>query len=84
MDLIPRSPQIPRGFGSPDCFRSGLADPVALLIGESAETEEALNRAGFRFFSSVKEFKDYVRSGILGPAGAETMRDLQKAARRGP
>ncbi|MER3438723.1 MAG: hypothetical protein C4346_14640 [Chloroflexota bacterium] len=55
----------------PHGLQEGLSVPVALLIDEGQETEEAANRAGFRFFTSVDEFKDYVRREVLvlEPAG---------------
>ncbi len=55
----------------PQGIQEGLSVPVALLIDEGRETEEAANRAGFRFFTSVDEFKDYVRREVLAlePAG---------------
>lgn len=55
----------------PQGLQEGLSAPVALLIDEGRETEEAANRAGFRFFTSVDVFKDYVRREVLvlEPAG---------------
>jgi hypothetical protein len=55
----------------PAGLQEGLSVPIALLIDEGQEAEEAANRAGFLFFTSVDEFKAYVRSDILAlePAG---------------
>jgi hypothetical protein len=55
----------------PAGLQEGLSAPVALRIDEGQEAEEATNRAGFLFFTSVDEFKAYVRSDILAhePAG---------------
>lgn len=46
-------------------LQQGLSEPVALLIGESREVEEIANRAGFRYFTDVDSFKDYVLREIL-------------------
>lgn len=46
-------------------LQEGLSRPVALLIDEDKETEEAVNNAGFRFFTDFNEFQKYVKSDIL-------------------
>ena len=33
---------------------------MALLLNEDEETEETVNQAGYRFFTSVESFKRYV------------------------
>lgn len=49
----------------PDGLQEGLSQPVALLLEEDEPVEAAANRAGFRFFTSVAEFKSYVRGEVL-------------------
>src|SRR5262249_20311349 len=49
----------------PDGLQSGLSGPVALLIDEGQETEEAANRAGYRYFTDAESFRSYVQSEIL-------------------
>ena len=49
----------------PNGLQEGLTEPVALLIDESRDTEEAVNRAGYRFFTSVTDFVSYVRKEVL-------------------
>ena len=49
-------------------LQEGLSQPVALLIDEETQTEEAVNRAGFRFFTDFEEFKEYVKSDVLAGA----------------
>ena len=49
----------------PNGLQEGLSQPVALLIDEPIEVEEAVNRAGFTFFTSVKAFRGYVKREIL-------------------
>ncbi len=49
----------------PDGIQEGLSQPVALLIDEGADTEEAANRAGYRFFTDIDDFRAYVRREIL-------------------
>lgn len=46
-------------------LQEGLSQPVALLINEEKEIEEAVNRAGFRFFTGFEEFQKYVKTDIL-------------------
>ena len=48
----------------PDGIQSGLSEPVALLLGEPAEIREAVNNAGYRYFSDVETFKKYVATYI--------------------
>ena len=43
----------------------GYSQPVALLLGEGRETEEAANRAGYRYFTDVEIFHRYVQQEIL-------------------
>jgi hypothetical protein len=49
----------------PDGLQEGLSQPVVLLIGETQATEEAANQAGYRFFTDVESFREYVRDEIL-------------------
>ena len=52
----------------PDGLQEGLSNPVALLLDEDSAIEEMVNHAGFRFFTSIPEFKDYVMFEILAVA----------------
>ena len=49
----------------PSGLQEGYSQPVALLIDESQETEEAANRAGYRYFTDVHAFRAYVQQEIL-------------------
>lgn len=42
-----------------------LSEPVAVLLNEGPETISSANNAGFRFFTSVKDFKNYIHREIL-------------------
>lgn len=44
----------------PDGIQVGLSQPIALLIDEDAETHAEVSKAGYQFFVSGQEFKDYV------------------------
>ena len=46
-------------------IQEGLSQPVALMIDEEPETEEAVNTVGFRYFNDLTRFKDYVTRNIL-------------------
>lgn len=49
----------------PDGLQEGYSQPVALLIDEDEETEKAANRAGFRYFTALEDFREYVSREIL-------------------
>ena len=55
----------------PQGLQEGLSQPVALLIDEGPETEEAANRAGYLYFTNIDAFRDYVQSEILSLEAAE-------------
>ena len=55
----------------PDGLQVGLSQPVALLLDEGKETEEAANRAGYRYFTDVDAFRGYVLKEILALEAAE-------------
>lgn len=49
----------------PNGIQEELSQPVAVLLNESNETLSIANTAGFRCFTSVKDFKNYINSEIL-------------------
>jgi len=49
----------------PNGLQEGLSKPVALLIDEGPETEAAVNKAGYTFFTSVEALKKYISTDIL-------------------
>ena len=49
----------------PDGLQTGLSAPTAILIDEDAETETIVNAAGFRFFTDVAGFRQYVALEML-------------------
>jgi hypothetical protein len=55
----------------PDGLQEGLSEPVALLIDEPAETHQAANRAGFRFFTDFETLRGYVQREILASEDVE-------------
>ena len=55
----------------PDGVQPRLTQPVAVLIGEGAEVEDAASLAGFRCFSSPHSFRQYVKHEILADAEEE-------------
>ncbi|RJP44845.1 MAG: DUF262 domain-containing protein [Desulfobacteraceae bacterium] len=50
----------------PDGLQPGLSPPVALLIDESREVEDIVNKNGYLFFTSPYDLKHYVNREILG------------------
>ncbi len=51
----------------PEGVQEKYSTPVALLIDEEEKTMEIANKAGYRCFSSVEDFKKYVHDEIIGP-----------------
>lgn len=49
----------------PNGIQEELSQPVAVLLNESKDTIAIANAAGFRCFSSVKDFKNYINNEIL-------------------
>jgi hypothetical protein len=49
----------------PNGLQQGLSEPVVLLIDEGPDTLMAANRAGYRYFTLVEEFQDYVEQEVL-------------------
>ncbi len=49
----------------PDGIQVGLSAPVAVLLDEPVRTEVEANRAGYRFFTDVESFRNYVEREVL-------------------
>lgn len=49
----------------PDGIQKGYSQPVALMLNEEEEIRETVNRAGFRYFTDVDSFKEYVKREVL-------------------
>jgi hypothetical protein len=60
----------------PNGLQEGLSQPVAVLLDEGAEVEEIANAAGFRFFTSVTDFRRYVRREVLAQGNGESDSDV--------
>ena len=58
-------PQAILDLAWPDGLQVGLTQPVAVLIGEGADVEDAASLAGYRCFSTPRAFRRYVRDEIL-------------------
>ncbi len=50
----------------PEGVQAGLSQPVTILLNEESDVEEAANAAGFRFFTDVEAFKEYVEEDLMG------------------
>lgn len=44
----------------PQGIQSGLSEPVALLLNETADTQAIVSKSGYRYYTSVSELKQYV------------------------
>lgn len=53
----------------PSGLQEGLSQPVCVLLHEPAETLEAANDQGFRYFTSEADFRAYVEREVLGSGG---------------
>ena len=54
----------------PNGMQEGLSQPVALLLNEPPETLAVANQEDFRCFTSIEDFKNYVKKEILAEIGA--------------
>jgi hypothetical protein len=52
-------------LGWPNGLQEELTEPVALLVNETAEVETVAGAMGFRFFTEVEAFQNYVRLELL-------------------
>jgi hypothetical protein len=50
----------------PGGVQSGYSEPVAVLLDETADVVQAASQNGYRVFTSVEDFKSYVKNQILG------------------
>ena len=50
----------------PSGIQEELSQPVAVLLNEGAETIAVASQAGYRCFTTVREFQRYVQAEILG------------------
>lgn len=50
----------------PDGIQPGLSEPTAVLLNESRETLAIASQAGFRCFTTVEAFMEYIRTEFLG------------------
>jgi hypothetical protein len=46
-------------------LQEGKSQPVALILEKDNQVEAAANAAGYRYFTSINSFKDYVTHEIL-------------------
>ena len=49
----------------PQGIQSGLSEPVALLLNETADTQAIVSKHGYRYYTSVSELKQYVTTTFL-------------------
>ena len=44
----------------PNGVQSGLSEPLALLLDETAETQAYVSKCGYRYYTDIDEFKTYI------------------------
>lgn len=49
----------------PQGIQSGLSEPIALLLNETADTQAIVSKYGFRYYTSIVELKDYIQKNYL-------------------
>ena len=49
----------------PQGIQSGLSEPVALLLNETADMQAIVSKHGYRYYTSVPELKQYVTATFL-------------------
>jgi len=67
-DVVSGEPVAILDLAWPDGLQEGFSQPVALLLNEGKETLQAANDLGFRYFTSIEAFKEYVNESILAEA----------------
>ena len=53
----------------PDGLQFGLSEPVALLLDEPPEVLQLANARGFRYFTDLESFREYVSREVLAGEG---------------
>lgn len=69
IDPATGEPQAILDLAWPNGLQEGYSQPVALLIDESREIEEIVNRARYLYFTDVDAFRRYVQQEILAVEG---------------
>lgn len=54
----------------PRGLQEGYSQPAAILLNESKEISTIVNSAGFRYFTDIEQFKQYVATEILSLEGS--------------
>ena len=49
----------------PQGIQSGLSEPIALLLNETAETQAIVSKYGYRYFTSVFDLKEFISVNYL-------------------
>jgi hypothetical protein len=49
----------------PNGLQEGLSEPIAILLNETIDVVIFANKAGFRCFTNIDSFKDYVKGEII-------------------
>lgn len=49
----------------PQGIQNGLSEPIALLLNETADTQAIVSRYGYRYYTDVTEFKEYIETNYL-------------------
>ncbi|WP_405382842.1 DUF262 domain-containing protein [Phascolarctobacterium sp.] len=49
----------------PQGIQTGLGEPIALLLNETAETQAIVSAHGYRYYTSVNELKEYITHNYL-------------------
>ena len=49
----------------PQGIQAGLSEPIAVLLNETQETQAAVSKYGYRYFTTTDDFKAYIEEQIL-------------------
>lgn len=49
----------------PQGIQKGLSEPIALLLNETADTQATVSKYGYRYFTNVQEFKEFISDYYL-------------------
>ena len=49
----------------PQGIQSGLSEPIALLLNETAEIQATVSKFGYRYYTSIDELQQYIETVFL-------------------
>ncbi|WP_302588039.1 hypothetical protein [uncultured Ruminococcus sp.] len=48
----------------PQGIQNGLSERIAILLNETADVQATVSKYGYRYYTSIEEFKEYIRTRL--------------------